>query len=294
MKIGLTAYDIPAPDFTELAVAADRAGFESLWIGEHVVLPVDYTSAHPTTTLPDAKHITGPVVAPDTELVDPLVALGAAAALTERIELATGIFVVPLRHPLAVARSTSTVQDLAHGRFVLGVGFGWLHEEFDALDIPFRQRIGRFEESLEVLRIAWAGGPIDYHGKHFDIAAVQVTDRRISIPLILGGNSDAALARAVRLGDGWFASGTPTVEAALELRHNVTQLHASGPRSDEPFRIIFRVADAAPATLDRYAEAGFDEVLIWADQLWDLDAPSDERADRFAEAAASLVGRATP
>lgn len=292
MKIGLTAYDIPAPDFTTLAVAADRAGFESLWLGEHIVIPVDYASAHPTTALPDAKHITGPVVAPDTELVDPLVALGAAAALTQRIELATGIFVIPLRHPLAIARSASTVQDLADGRFVLGVGFGWLHEEFEALDIPFRQRVGRFEESLEILRIAWAGGAMEYHGRYFDIAAVQIAERSITVPLILGGNSDAALARAVRLGDGWFASGTPTVDAALELRRKITELREAGSRSDEPFRIIVRIADAEAATIERYAEAGFKEVLVWADQLWDLGAPADERAERFAEASASLTSGA--
>ena len=122
MKIGLTAYDVHAAEFLDLAKAADEAGFSSLWLGEHIVLPLSFTTAHPTKVQPGEQHHTGPIVAPDTELVDPLVQLGAAAAVTTRIELATGIFILPLRHPLAVARSTCTVQELAGGRFTLGLG----------------------------------------------------------------------------------------------------------------------------------------------------------------------------
>jgi probable F420-dependent oxidoreductase len=288
MRIGLTAYDIAAPAFNELAIAADRAGFASLWLGEHVVLPVAYASEHPSTALADAGHITGPVVAPDTELVDPLVQLGSAAALTTRIELATGIFVVPLRHPLAVARSTCTVQELASGRFVLGVGFGWLQEEFAALDVPFRERVSRFEEALDILRIAWRGGSIEHSGRHFRISGVQVTSRPTAVPLILGGNSEPALDRAVRRGDGWFASGTPTFEAAVQLKAGIERRHADSPRQGEPFRVIFRLPDINPRTVARYAEAGFEEVLVWADQVWDVDAPADERADRLAETARRL------
>ena len=288
MRIGLTAYDIAAPEFNRLAVAADQAGFASLWLGEHVVLPVGYASEHPSTALTDAVHIRGPVVSPDTELVDPLVQLGAAAALTTRIELATGIFVVPLRHPLAIARSTCTVQELASGRFVLGVGFGWLQEEFDALAVPFRERVSRFEESLEVLRIAWRGGSIEHTGRHFDISGVQVTRRPTTVPLIMGGNSEPALDRAVRLGDGWFASGTPTFEAAVQLKADIARRHAESPRGADPFRVIFRLPDTSPRTVERYAEAGFEEVLVWADQVWEADAPVDERPERLTEAARRL------
>jgi alkanesulfonate monooxygenase SsuD/methylene tetrahydromethanopterin reductase-like flavin-dependent oxidoreductase (luciferase family) len=128
MKIGLTAYDVHAAEFIELARAADEAGFSSLWLGEHVVLPLDYSAEHPSKKQPGTQHHTGPIVSPDTELVDPLVQLGAAAAVTSTIELATGIFILPLRHPLAVARSACTVQEIAGGRFLLGLGFGWLRE----------------------------------------------------------------------------------------------------------------------------------------------------------------------
>src|ERR1700712_4513474 len=130
MKIGLTAYDIPAQEFVEIARAADEAGFDSLWVGEHIVLPIGFTTAHPTKQQPGVQHHTGPIVNPDTELVDPLVQLAAAASVTTRLRLATGIFVLPLRHPLTTARAVCTLQELAGGRFMFGLGFGWLEEEF--------------------------------------------------------------------------------------------------------------------------------------------------------------------
>ena len=140
MRIGLTAYDVPAAELVALARAADEAGFDSLWLGEHVLLPIGDRTAHPSTQQDHVQHHTGPIVQPDTELVDPLVVLGAAAAATTHLRVATGIYVLPLRHPLAVARSTCTLQEIAGGRFMFGVGVGWLTGEFDALGVPFDER----------------------------------------------------------------------------------------------------------------------------------------------------------
>jgi probable F420-dependent oxidoreductase len=294
MRVGLTAYDVPAREFLDLAVAADEAGFSSLWLGEHVVLPVGYSSAHPTTEQPGVQHHTGPIVAPDTELVDPLVQLGAAAALTSRIELATGIFVLPLRHPLAVARSTCTVQELAEGRFVLGLGFGWLEEEFAALDVPFEERITRFEEGIDVLHAAWRGGPIEHEGRHFAISGVQVTSRNTHIPVMLGGNTERALQRAARLGDGWFSSGTPPFDEAVRLRDQLQRARAESDRSDDPFRLVFRVTGCNPNVLRRYAEEGFDEVLVWTDEVWPKGASlRDKREAMGAVAEATGLGTIT-
>jgi probable F420-dependent oxidoreductase len=276
VKIGLTAYDMHAADFVDLARAADEAGFSSLWLGEHVVLPVGYKAEHPSAAARETQHAR-PIVDPETELVDPLVQLGAAAVVTTRIELATGIFILPLRHPLAVARSVCTVQDLAGGRFVFGVGFGWLEEEFDSLDIPYAERVTRFEESIEVLGRAWAGGEIDHDGRHFSIHGVQVTPRTTDVALMLGGNGPRALERAARLGDGWFSSATPTFDDALRMRAILEKLRADGPRAADPFRLVFRVANATPESVARYADEGFDEILIWTDQVWPQDRTLDER-----------------
>ena len=288
MRVGLTAYDVHAVEFLALAAAADEAGFSSLWLGEHVVLPIGFATEHPTKHQPGVQHHTGPIVSPDTELVDPLVQLGAAAAVTTRIELATGIFILPLRHPLAVARSSCTVQELAGGRFTFGLGFGWLEEEFTVLDVPFGERITRFEESIEVLRAAWRGGEVRHEGKHFSISGVQVTKRPTRIPLMLGGNTERALRRAARLGDGWFSSGTPPFEESIRLRSELQRLRAESDRADDPFKLVFRMEGADPRTVRRYADEGFDEVLIWTDRVWPEEGPLETRRQAMFEAAEAI------
>jgi probable F420-dependent oxidoreductase len=287
MRIGLTSYDVHATEFLELAKAADEAGFDSLWLGEHVVLPLGYSSSHPTSAQPGVQHHTGPIVAPDTELVDPLVQLGAAAAVTSRITLATGIFVLPLRHPLAVARSVCTVQEIAEGRFTFGLGFGWLEEEFESLDVPFGERISRFEESVAVLRESWKSGEVVFSGQHFEISGVQVTHRVTTVPLILGGNTDRALQRAVRLGDGWFSSGTPPFEESIRLRGELQRRRAD-TGNDAPFELIFRMAGADPAVARQYEDAGFENVVIWTDQVWPAGKPLNEKRDAMFAAAEAL------
>lgn len=287
MRIGLTAYDVPARELLDLATAADEAGFSSLWLGEHVVLPIGYTTEHPTKQQPGVQHHTGPIVSPDTELVDPLVQLGAAAAVTTRIELATGIYILPLRHPLAVARSVCTVQELAEGRFTFGLGFGWLEEEFTVLDVPFAERVTRFEEAIDVLRAAWRSGEVVHEGRHFSISGVQVTKRPTTVPIMLGGNTDRALRRAARLGDGWFSSGTPPLDEALRLRAELQHLRAETDRADHPFKLVFRMPGADPDVARRYESEGFEEVLIWTDQVWPQHGSLEEkRAAMFASAAA--------
>jgi probable F420-dependent oxidoreductase len=285
MRIGLTAYDVAACEFVELARAADDAGFDSLWLGEHLVLPIGYATEHPTTRAATVQHHTGPIVAPDTELVDPLVQLGAAAAATTDIRLATGIYLLPLRHPLAAARAVCTVQELARGRFLLGIGAGWLAEEFAALDVPFAGRFGRFEEGIAVVRAALRGGEVRFRGAHFDIAGVQVTHRPTEVPLMLGGNTDGALRRAARLGDGWFSSGTPTFDEAVRLRGELRRLRAESG-DDQPFELVFRMPGADPAEIRRYEDAGFGNVVLWADRVWPADGTLEaKRAALFAAAA---------
>jgi probable F420-dependent oxidoreductase len=294
MHIGLTAYDVHAAEFLELAAAADEAGFHSLWLGEHLVLPVGYATEHPGKADPWAQHHTGPIIDPDTELVDPLVQLGAAAAVTKHIQLATGIFLLPLRHPLVVARSACTVQEIAGGRFVFGLGFGWLKEEFDVLDVPFAERVSRFEEAIDVLRAAWRSGEVKHQGRHFSISGVQVTKRATDIPLMLGGNSDRALQRAARLGDGWFSSGTPPFDQALGLRAELQRLRADSDRASEPFTLVFRMDGADPAAVRRYADEGFEEVLIWTDRVWPAEGTLEHKRERlFAAADALGVARRT-
>jgi probable F420-dependent oxidoreductase len=285
MTISLCAYDIQAGDFLDLAVAADEAGVDVLWLGEHVVLPVDYETEHPTTShTADEHHIAGPIVQPHTELLDPWVALGTAAGATRRLRLATGIYILPLRHPLITARAACTLHEASGGRFLFGLGVGWLGEEFEVLDVPFSERAGRFQESVEILRQAESGVPFDYHGKHFSFGTVQVSARPLHVPLIFGGNTERALRRAALLGDGWFSSGTPTFDEAARLRDRLHAIRAEHGLTD-PFRCYYRVEGFDPSVVDQYRREGIDDLVFWADQLWRGDTLDEKRAALFDRAA---------
>jgi probable F420-dependent oxidoreductase len=282
--IGLSAYGLHPRDLLELSVAADRLGFDGLWLGEHLFHPAEYSSAHPSDG--SVQHHTGPIVVPDTELTDPWVVFGAIAAATTHLRLATGIYLVPLRHPLQIARTTVTAAELSDERVLLGVGAGWLREEFDALGIPFAERMPRTVESLEVLRKAWAGGTFEHHGTHFDFAPLQVTPRPVRIPVIMGGNGPKALARAARLGDGWYSSGTPSLESAMALRDDLLRERSEAGLSAD-FRTVFRVEHLDRAEIDRYAGVGIDDLVVWADKHW-IGATLQDREASLASCADAL------
>ena len=283
MRIGVSVYNVRATDLVGLAVAADQAGFSSLWLGEHLVLPWGYDSEHPTHGDTPAEELRHPrIIENSTELLDPFVALAAAAAVTSRIRLATGIYLLPLRHPLLTARGVASLADLSGGRFMLGVGSGWLQEEFDALDVPFTDRASRYEESLTVLRAAFRGGPFEHAGRHWKFGPVQISPRPVDTPIVLGGNSDAALRRAARMADAWFASGNPSLDEAVDLLGRLTARCRERGRSLETY---VRVPAFDPAVVDRYKEAGFDNVLFWAE---DICPPGADRRASFRSAAEEL------
>jgi probable F420-dependent oxidoreductase len=282
MQFGLSVYDIGAAELADLAVAAEAAGFESLWLGEHLLMPVGYTSVHPTRA-PEQEQA-APIVGPGTTLTDPLVALAGAAVRTCRLQLGTAIYLLALRHPLAVARAVLTLHQLSGSRLQLGVGAGWLQAEFEALGVPFADRGRRLEESLDVLRLAFAGGPFEYHGSSYDFAPVQLSASEVPVPLVLGGNTARAMRRAALRADGWFASGTPSTAEAIELLTLLGVAQAEAGRT-EPLRTYVRAAPAAAADARHYAEAGVSQLVFWADELCP---PGPRRWDRLATAAARL------
>lgn len=287
VNVGLSVYDLAVSDMLELALAAEEAGFDAIWLGEHVLLPVGYASEHPSHQVDAHDHIAGPIVSPDTELVDPMVALAAVAGATHRIRLATGIYILPLRHPLVTARAAATLHEASCGRFLLGVGAGWLEEEFDALDVPFAERGSRLAESIEVMRAAWGGRPYEHRGTHFSFDPVQTTRRPVAVPLVLGGNTPAALRRAATVGDGWFSSGTPDFDRAVELVATLRALRADLGLTT-PYRCYVRVPSSDPELLADYAAAGIDDVVVWADQLWPATGALASKRRAFAGAAAAI------
>src|SRR4051794_33120949 len=182
-RFGIAAYDLPARELVALAAAADRCGFDTLWVGEHVAVPLEVASTHPSAGAVNPLH--RHVLAPGTVLHDPWAVLGAVAGATSRIRLATGVLVLPLHQPLLVARAVATMHALSAGRFVLGVGSGWVSEEFAALGVPFDGRGARLDASLSLLAEALAGEPVGS-------PAVRVCASPVDVPLVVGGGAPPA------------------------------------------------------------------------------------------------------
>ena len=203
MKVGLAFASSIAIDGTstmEVCQRAEAAGFESVWGGEHVIVPDQIDSPYPYTA--DGKI----PMDPDTPIPDPLIWLAFAAAAAPTLRLGTCILIVPQRNPLVLAKELATLDQLSGGRVELGLGVGWMKEEFDALGIPWARRGARNDEYIEAMRALWAGPHAEFHGDFVDFPSVTSSPRPVngSIPILVGGDTNAAIARAVKHADGYF------------------------------------------------------------------------------------------
>jgi probable F420-dependent oxidoreductase len=186
---------------THLATTAENVGIESLWTVEHVIVPVGYQSEYPYD--PSGK-MPGPE---DSPIPDPILPLAYVAGITKKIRLGTGILILPQRHPTYVAKEIATLDVLSGGRAILGIGVGWLREEFDALGIPFEERAARTRESVEAIRSLWKEGTSTFEGKYFRWPAVESNPKPVQaggVPIVIGGHTDLAAKRAARYCDGFF------------------------------------------------------------------------------------------
>jgi probable F420-dependent oxidoreductase len=265
MRVGLQAIGIgPGARrgvLGETARAADAAGFATLWMGEHVVLFDRQTSRYPYSEGGEFP------VSGDVDWLDPLVALGFAAALTRRIRLATGILLVPEHNPLILAKQASSLDRLSDGRFALGVGIGWLAEEFAALGVPFARRAQRTREYVEAMRRVWSTDVASYRGEFVAFDGVRSTPRPSGgrVPVLLGGEGRPALVRAADYGDGWYGFNLGPDEAAEKIAV-LTELLAARGRDRRRFELVVApfTKRAAPADLAAYRALGVDEVVIVA------------------------------
>jgi len=185
-----------------VARLAEAAGFDSLFAVEHVVWPENYTSVYPygpTGRLPGE---------PSVKLPDPLIWLTWVAAATTRLRFMTAVMILPQRNPLVLAKEVATLDYLSGGRFELGIGVGWLKEEFEALGIPFERRGKRADEYIGAMRALWASDAASFAGEFVNFDKVSSNPKPVakSVPIIVGGHSEAAARRAGRLGDGFFPS----------------------------------------------------------------------------------------
>src|SRR3954466_3297804 len=178
-------------DAVAMAQAAEEAGFDSLWTVEHVVVPAAYQSPYPYSK---SGRMPGTEDAP---IPDPLIWLTYVAAATTQIKLATGILILPQRNPVVLAKEAATLDVLSKGRVTLGIGVGWLEEEFDALGVPFSERAARTDEHVAVMRAVWSGESVDYDGAFTTLRGANVFPHpaQSTVPIVVGGHSLPAARR---------------------------------------------------------------------------------------------------
>jgi probable F420-dependent oxidoreductase len=269
--------------WVELARHAEAVGFDQVALSDHVFYPEELSSAYPYT--PDGK----PLFPPDTPWPDVWVMVGAMASVTTTIEFTTNVYVLPLRNPFVVAKAVATAAFLSGDRVSLGIGAGWMREEFDQLEQPFARRGARMDEQVEVLRKLWQGGLVEHHGEFYDFDKLQMAPVPAQqVPIIVGGHSEAALRRAARRGDGWVGVYYTRDELGGYLTR-LDELRAEAGREGEPFQVLASVTDALPhaGVIEQLEAMGVTTMLTSAwmvEGLTNASLDDNKRAlDRFAE-----------
>lgn len=243
----------------DIARAAEDAGFHGVLLSDHLFFPGRLESRYPYA--PDGK----PAFDGTTPFPDAFTTIAAMAAVTTRLRFATMVYILPLRHPLEVAKTVGTAALLSGGRVALGAGAGWIREEYEALGVDFAARGRRFDESIEVLRKAWTGAMVEHRGRVFDLGAFQMSPAPAAPPPIwIGGTSDAALRRAARLGDGWIGTGQHPDELPQLLGRLRAQREKAGRARAAFETMVPLVVPADPALLRRLeAEHGVTSTTAW-------------------------------
>ena len=276
MQFGLFGINVGAcasgQTAAQIAQAAEAAGFESVWTGEHVVLPDPQTPPSP--------------VPPETPFLDPAVALTLVAAHTRRVRLGTGIIILPQRNPLVLAKELASVDVISGGRLIFGLGIGYLKAEFDALGAPFEHKGARAIEYLEAILAIWTAAKPAYHGRFVSFAGIQALPRPVQTPhppVVIGGQTPQAYRRAVTHANGWFGfaldpAGTATCLAGLR-----TAL-AEQPRPSALGGLEISITPRGPLDLDtvkRFADAGVHRLIPY----WPFpsEAALRERIARFGD-----------
>lgn len=233
------------------AKAADDAGFDGLWVFDHVVLQKEQQSKYPYSRDGSLGF------PPTSDFLEPLTLLAFLAGVTKRVRLGTSVLVLPMRQPVLHAKIMATIDHLSGGRFVLGAGVGWWKEEFEALSVPFGKRGKRMDECLQLVRALWTQEFVDFHGEFYecvDWACNPKPVRPEGIPIWLGGESRKQIERAGAYGDGWLATAKslPTLKDDFEIAKE-----AASKAGRDPSKLKLAVEGAGalkPDNLDRMAE----------------------------------------
>jgi probable F420-dependent oxidoreductase len=247
---------------------AEERGFESIWVPEHVVLFEEYESSYPYS--PDGKFPGGA----DSGMLEPLTALTYLAAVTDRVRLGTAICLVPQRNPVYTAKQVTDLDSLSGGRVEFGIGVGWLREEFEAVAMPFERRGQRADEHLAVMKALWSEGTSEFHGELYDLPPCSMYPKPVQAPhppIHVGGESDAAMRRVARLGQGWFSFNRLPGDLAEPLgRLDAILGEHDRSRDDVVVTVCPYFNPVTPEMVEQYAAAGVDRLVVLC-LAFDLD-----------------------
>ncbi|MHA7652710.1 LLM class F420-dependent oxidoreductase [Mycobacterium sp. ML4] len=263
MQLGLHALGIGAGAertvIDAVAAAADSHGFATLWAGEHVVMVDRSESRYPYSR-------DGVIAVPaDADWLDPMVALSFAAAASSRIRLATGVLLLPEHNPVIVAKQAASLDRLSGGRLTLGVGVGWSREEFEALGVPFERRAARTAEYVAAMRTLWREDVASFAGQFVGFDSIRVNPKPVArrrIPVVIGGNSDAALRRVATWGDGWYGFNLDGVGEVRDRVCLLSEMCTELGRDRSGLRLAVALAEPRVGDLDALAACGIDEVVL--------------------------------
>ena len=271
MKYGLHGVNLNTCAYPDAAArigrAAEAAGFESLWVADHVVLP--------------DPPVPGRPMAPDMRLLDPVVALTYLAAHTSRIRLGTGVIILPQRQALVLAKQLASLDVLSNGRLIFGLGVGWCEPEMRSVGAPFKERGRVSDDYLAAMRAVWTQAKPAHHGPYVTFEGVQAMPRPVQtpIPIVVGGGTPPAYRRAVTQGHGWYGFGLD-VETTRKRVGALQEAAKTSPRPKElgPLEISvtppgYDVPDRA--TIEAYTAAGVHRLILRPQPT--LDPPALER-----------------
>jgi probable F420-dependent oxidoreductase len=271
MKIGIDPLNVGYGDpetIVRIAKKAEEVGIESVWTFEHVIVPESYESRYP-------YHPAGKMpITPDVPLVDPLVTLAYVAGATTTLKLGTGVNILPQANPLLVAKQVASLDFLSGGRFLFGVGAGWLKEEYDALGVPFERRGARFDEYLVAMKKVWSGDVVEHRGELLtwsNFRSHPLPAQRPHPPILIGGASDRALLRVVEHGDGYIAPNE-SFEQLEALLRKLRQIAVDRGRDPAAIEITAKwLAYKQPDGLARLRDLGVSRAIVPIRALPDRD-----------------------
>jgi probable F420-dependent oxidoreductase len=278
MDIGLNmSISTNSIDVAEIAAKAEALGFESIWLPEHPVMPVNPASKYPGS--PD-----GSIPASMSDMGDPYIGLARASAVTNTIKLGTGITLIPERNPLVLAGAIASLDRFSGGRFLLGIGTGWLREETEIMGGDFDHRWTQARESIEVMRALWTQDTAEYHGRYYDFPPVQCNPKPAQEggpPVILGGNARNVFQRVARWGDGWMPTAASPDQIAAG-RAAIDELAEASGRDPGSIDITVFGQPADRDIIGRFENAGANRVIVRLGDTTSIQALTE--MERIAEA----------